>query len=466
MVDRPPRTIVRFLGAAKTVTGSRFLVDTPRARVLVDCGLFQGEKELRERNWARFPVDPSTIDAVVISHAHLDHAGYLPALVRNGFAGNVWASESTGRLGHVVMADSGRIQEEDAARANRRGYTRHRPALPLYTEHDAVVAATRFRVAHWAERTRIAGGLHVTLGRAGHILGAASILLEFDDGTEPVCFSGDLGRPDHPVLRAPDPPPTAGTVVMESTYGDTEHLDEDGTAALGSVIAGAAERGGSVVIPAFAVDRTEVILVALRNLIRSGAVPALPVFVDSPMARSALGFYVRAVAEGHHEIRPDVAGHPEIFDPGDLTITESVEDSKRINHERPPFVVISASGMATGGRVLHHLKRTLADERSAVALVGYQAVGTRGRLLAEGERSIKIHGEFHPVRCQIASVPAFSVHADRSELVDWLASAPSPPRQVLAVHGDPEAIDGLSSAIGDRLGSRLHAPGQGESVLV
>lgn len=465
MVDRPPRTIVRFLGAAKTVTGSKFLVETPRARVLIDCGLFQGEKDLRERNWARFPVDPSTIDAVVVSHAHLDHVGYLPALVRNGFEGNVWASESTGRLAQVVMADSGRIQEEDAARANRKGYTRHRPALPLYTEHDAGVAATRFRVARWAHPVSIADGVDLTLSRAGHILGAASILLEFDDGTEPICFSGDLGRPEHPVLRAPDRPPSAGTVVMESTYGDTEHLQQDGTAVLGRVIARAADRGGSVVIPAFAVDRTEVILVALRNLTRSGAIPSMPVFLDSPMARSALGLYARAVAEGHHEIREDVAGHPEIFDPGDLTVTESVEDSKRINHERPPFVVISASGMATGGRVLHHLKRTLPDERSAVALVGYQAVGTRGRRLANREPSIKIHGEFHPVRCQVESVPAFSVHADRSELVDWLASAPSPPRQVIAVHGDPEAIDGLATAIDDRLGAVLHVPGQGESVL-
>jgi metallo-beta-lactamase family protein len=466
MVDRPPRPLIRFLGAARTVTGSKFLVETTKARVLIDCGLFQGEKALRERNWAPFPVEPSTIDAAVISHAHLDHVGYLPVVVRDGFRGNVWASECTGRLAQVVMADSGRIQEEDAERANRKGYTKHSPAKPLYTEHDAGVAASHFRVGHWDTPTPIADGISVTLTQAGHILGSASILLEFDDGTEPVHFSGDLGRPVHPILTPPGPPPSAGTVVMESTYGDTEHLEEDGTAALGEVIARTARRGGSVVIPAFAVDRTEVILVALRNLTKTGAIPEMPIFLDSPMARSALGFYSRAVAERHHEIRPEVAGHPEIFDPGNLTITESTEDSKAINFVEPPLVIISASGMATGGRVLHHLKRVLPDPKSAVALVGYQAVGTRGRDLLEGRDRIKIHGEYSPVRSEVASVPAFSVHADRSELVDWLASAESRPRQVVAVHGDPEAMDGLADAIGDRLSRRILTPGQGESVLI
>jgi metallo-beta-lactamase family protein len=338
--------------------------------------------------------------------------------------------------------------------------------LPLYTEHDAAVAASQFRLAPWGTPVAIADGIQLRLSRAGHILGAASVLLDFDDATEPLFFSGDLGRPVHPVLRAPDPPPVAGTVVMESTYGDTEHIEEDGTAALGSVVAATVRAGGTVVIPAFAVDRTEVILVALRTLVRSGTIPDIPVFLDSPMARSALGFYVRAVADGDHEVREDVAGNPWIFDPGTLTITETVEDSKAINSVPAPFIVISASGMATGGRVLHHLKRVLADPRSTVAMVGYQAVGTRGRDLVEGRKQIKIHGEFHPVRCRVASVPAFSVHADRSELVDWLASAPEPPRQVIAVHGEPGALAGLADEVGRRLGARVHVPGQGESVLV
>jgi len=466
MTDRPPRSLVRFLGAARTVTGSKFLVETPSARVLVDCGLFQGHKRLREMNWAEFPIDPATIDAVVVSHAHLDHVGYLPALVRNGFSGSIWASESTGRLAGVVMADSGRIQEHDAERANRKGYTRHEPALPLYTEHDAVVASALFRVAPWTQQTRIADGVGLRLTRAGHILGSASILLEFEDGTAPVHLSGDLGRPGHPVLDPPDPPPSAGTVIMESTYGDTEHIEEDGTGELGEVIRRTARRGGAVVIPAFAVDRTEVILVALRKLIESGAIPQMPVYLDSPMARSALGFYLRAVAEGEHEIRDSIVGRPDVFDPGDLRITESVEDSKAINHARPPFIVISASGMATGGRVLHHLKRLLPDPKSSVVLVGYQAAGTRGRRMLNGEDRIKIHGEFWPVNAEIASVPAFSVHADRSELVDWLASADTPPEQVIAVHGDPEAMDGFREAVADRLSRNILTPGHGETILL
>ncbi len=466
MTDHPPRSLVRFLGAARTVTGSKFLVETPKARVLVDCGMFQGEKRLREMNWNEFPIDPATIDAVVISHAHLDHVGYLPALVREGFTGSVWASESTGRLASVVMADSGRIQEHDAERANRKGYTKHKPALPLYTEHDAIVAATLFRVAPWRSSVRIADGVRLRLTRAGHILGSASVLLEFDNGTAPLHVSGDIGRPEHPVLDPPDAPPAAGTVIMETTYGDTEHDEHDGTDRLGEVIARTAARGGAVVIPAFAVDRTEVILMALRELTQAGTIPEMPVYLDSPMARSALGFYVRAVAEGEHEILDSIVGHPEVFDPGDLTITESVADSKEINHAKPPYIVISASGMATGGRVVHHLKRVLPDPNSSVILVGYQAHGTRGRRLLNGEDRVKIHGEYWPVKAEIASVPAFSVHADRSELLDWLASAETRPEQVIAVHGDPDAMDAFGDVVRERLSHRILTPGYGESVLL
>ena len=465
-MQRPERPLVTFLGAARTVTGSKFLVDTPKARVLVDCGLFQGHKELREKNWAPFPVDPATIDAVVISHGHLDHCGYLPALCKNGFSGSVWGSESTGRLVELILADSGRIQEADAERANRKGYTKHNPALPLYTQEDAIKASTQLRVAPWRTPIPIADGITVSLSRAGHILGAASILLSFDDGTQPLHVSGDLGRPEHPILEPPDPCPDSGTVIMESTYGDTEHFNEDGTEEMGEVIARTVARGGSVVIPAFAVDRTEVILVALKRLTEAGTIPKIPIYLDSPMARSALGFYVRAVAESHYEVRSEVAGHPEIFNPGDLRITESVEDSKAINHAEPPVIIISASGMATGGRVVHHLKRELPNEKSSVILVGYQADGTRGRRLLNGEDEIKIHGEFWPVRAEIASVPSFSVHADRSELLDWLASGARTPDKVIAVHGDAEAMDSLKEAVDARFGANLLTPGEGESILL
>lgn len=455
---------IHFLGAARTVTGSRFLVQTDRSRVLVDCGMFQGKKELRLRNWAGFPVDPRTIDAVVLSHAHLDHVGYLPALGVQGFEGSVYSTVSTRRLAEVVLKDSGRIQEADAERANRKGYTKHRPALPLYTEADAEAVMDLFVPVPFGESLRIAPDVQLRLTYAGHILGSASVTLELDGTT--VCFSGDLGRPGHPVLNPPEPPTAAATVVVESTYGDEEHVEEDGTEELGAVISRTIARGGSVVIPAFAVDRTEIILHSLRRLTEAGVIPQVPMFLDSPMARSALGLYLRAVSEGHPEIRPEVAGHPEIFDPGDLTITESVEESKAINRVEEPHVIISASGMATGGRVLHHLKRLLPDPANSVILVGYQAVGTRGHSLITGAETVRIHGEDVPVRAEVASVPAFSVHADRSELLDWLAEIPEPPERVLVVHGDEEAALSLTDAIGRRLGWDAHAPHDDEVVAL
>lgn len=457
---------IRFLGAARTVTGSRFLVETATARVLIDCGLFQGKKELRLRNWAGFPADPRSIDSMIVSHAHLDHIGYTPALVDQGFDGPVFSTVSTERLAEVVLKDSGRIQEADAERANRKGYTKHRPALPLYTEADADATMRLFRTVEFGARSEVADGVFATFDHAGHILGSATILVEFSDGTPPVCFSGDLGRPLHPVLLPPDPPPAAATIVTESTYGDAEHLEEDGTAEIGRVIAETADRDGVVVIPAFAVDRTEIILHSLRRLTTSGAIPSLPVFLDSPMARSALGFYLRAVEEGHPEIRPELAGHPEIFDPGHLTITESVDDSKAINHVRGPHVIISASGMATGGRVLHHLKRILPNRRNAVILVGYQAAGTRGQSLLSGAETVRIHGEDIPVNARIASVPAFSVHADRSELLDWISSGPRTPDRVLAVHGDEEAATSLVTEIRHRFGWNAEAPDDGDVIAL
>lgn len=453
---------VRFLGAAGTVTGSRFLVETDTARVLVDCGMFQGHKELRLRNWAGFPVDPATIDALVVTHAHLDHVGYVPALVQQGYSGPIYATRSTKRLSDTVLRDSGRIHEADAERANRRGYTKHRPALPLYTEAHAIEAMRRFAVTDYGSEVEIADGVIMTLRYAGHILGSASVTLDL--GNRSVCFSGDLGRPFHPILKPPDPPPAVDTIIVESTYGDEEHVEEDGTEELGRVISATADAGGAVVIPAFAIDRTELILHSLHRLTESGRIPKIPMYLDSPMARTALGHYLRAVAEGDPEVRPEIAGRPEILDPGDLTVTESVEDSKAINSVRGPHVIISASGMATGGRVLHHLKRLLGDPRNAVVLVGYQAPGTRGQALLSGAESVRIHGDDIPVAARIASVPAFSVHADRSELLDWLGSADQPPDQVVAVHGDAEAAASLIEAVRSSLGWKASMAVDGESV--
>ena len=443
---------VRFLGAAGTVTGSRFLVEDGTTRVLLDCGMFQGQKELRLRNWAGFPVDPSSIDAVVISHAHLDHVGYLPRLVADGFSGPIHATRSTTELADTVLRDSGRLHEADAERANRRGYTKHRPAKPLYTEADAINALRHFVPTPYETRVDVAPDVGATLRFAGHILGSASVTIDVGDPRSAIVFSGDLGRPFHPILRPPDPPAAAGTILVESTYGDEEHLDEDATADLGAIISETVEGGGSVVIPAFAIDRTELILHSLHRLLEAGSIPRIPVYLDSPMARTALGHYLRAIADGDADIRRDVAGHPEILDPGDLTITETVDDSKAINDVSGPHIIISASGMATGGRVLHHLVRLLPDKRNTVILVGYQAVGTRGQALLSGADTVRIHGDDIRVAARIESVPAFSVHADCGELIDWLRSADRPPRQVVAVHGDPEASAALVDTIESTLG--------------
>lgn len=456
---------IRFLGAARTVTGSRFLVETARARVLVDCGMFQGRKELRLRNWKPFPVAPGSIDAVVLSHAHLDHVGFLPAVVRDGFEGPVYATPSTGGLAGVVLRDAAHIQEADAERANRKGYTKHKPALPLYTKDDAEAAIRLLTSTNYDESQEIADGVRLTLRYAGHILGSATVTLEFDGGRS-VCFSGDLGRPIHPVLLPPEPPPDTDVVVMESTYGDEEHLDADGSDRLGEVVAATVAKRGVVVIPAFAVDRTEVILSSLTQLTRRGVIPSVPVFVDSPMAAAALALYQRAVAEGFRGIRPEVSGHPEIFDPGGLRITQSVDESKAINHVEGPHIIISASGMATGGRVLHHLKRLLPHRLNSVVLVGFQAPGTRGSTLLSGAKDVRIHGEDIPVEANVVSVPAFSVHADRSELLDWVSAGSRSPRHVLVVHGEEEAAESFATAARQRTGASVVVPADDETVEV
>jgi metallo-beta-lactamase family protein len=466
---RPDSTapILRFLGATGTVTGSRFLLETPRARVLIDCGLFQGLKPLRLRNWSPFPIEPSTIDAVVLTHAHLDHCGYLPALARNGFRGPVLATAGTLALARIVLPDSAHIQEEDARYANQRGTSKHVPALPLYTTADAERVLERFRVAAFFQKTEVAPGVRATFLPAGHILGSAMVLLEID-GRRPrtVLVSGDLGRPAHPILTPPADPPAADLVLVESTYGDRTHEDAAALARFEDTLVRTAARGGTTVIPSFAVDRTEVLLLHLRRLVREGRVPNLPVYVDSPMALAALGVYRSAIAEGGIEIRPGFGGDGDPFDPGQLIEARTVEDSIAINDAPGPSIIVSASGMASGGRVLHHLAHRLPDPRNAVLLVGYQAEGTRGRTLADGARELKMHGRYIGVRAEVASVPAFSVHADRGEIVAWLRRAPRAPETVFVVHGEPAAATALHDAIETDLGWTAAVPRYLEIVRV
>ncbi len=449
-----------FLGATGTVTGSRFLVETGAARILVDCGLYQGLRELRRRNWEPFPVDPGSIDAVVLTHAHLDHCGYLPRLVRDGFAGPTVVTEATARLTAVVLRDSARLQEEDAQFAAEKGFSKHKRPLPLYDAEDAERAIATLRAVDFAAEAEVADGMSVVLRPSGHILGGAVVELRAEGRT--AVFSGDLGRPAHPLLRAPEPPAGADVLVLESTYGDRAHPPR--TSTLPGAIRRTVARGGVVLIPAFAVDRTEVLLMELKRLMGAGEAPRVPVFVDSPMALAALEIYRTAVRVGAPDVRPDLAGTDDLFDPGDLREVRSVEESKRLNDPQHPCIIVSASGMATGGRVVHHLAGLLPDPRNTVVLAGYQAVGTRGRDLLEGARQLKMHGRYVPVRADVVDCAEFSVHADADELVSWAGSAPSEPRACYVVHGEEGASEALAGRLQDDLGWVAVVPRTGERV--
>ena len=461
-------TTLQFLGAAETVTGSRFLLRTRRARVLVDCGLFQGAKSLRLRNWAPFPIPPKELDAVVLTHAHVDHAGFVPRLVAEGFRGPVFATPGTEALCGVVLPDSGRLHEEDASSANAEGWSKHSPALPLYTEEDALRALRQLRPRETGAWFEVAPSVRGRFLRAGHILGAASLVLEDVASGKRVGFSGDLGRPSHPLLAPPEPMARVDALVCESTYGDRKHPETaQVVAALGEAIARTAARGGTTVIPAFAVDRTEVILLYLRELMERGGAPRLPVHVDSPMALEALAIYRRAIAERWGEIRADLRGDGSLFDPGDLHEVRTLEQSRELQAEASgPRIVVSASGMATGGRVLRHLARHLPDPRSSVVLVGYQVPGTRGHRLLRGERAVKMLGRYVPVRAEIVNLAGFSVHADADEILAWLRTAEAPPGVCYAVHGEPEPSRALAARIDGELGWAAVAPRDGERVQI
>lgn len=456
--------VLSFLGAAGTVTGSRFLLDVGSVRVLVDAGLFQGLKRLRLQNWEPFPVAPASIDAVVLTHAHLDHTGFLPALVRAGYRGPVYATADTVALTRIVLEDAARLQEEEADYANRMGFSKHRPALPLYTSDDAQQALGQLEAIAFGVPVEVAAGVRAELRPAGHILGSASVLLTLVGPTERTVFvSGDVGRAVHPLLRPPAPFPNVDVALVESTYGDRCHEPEaEALDGLARVITRTAQRGGVVVIPAFAVDRTEVVLHALRALRRGGRIPDLPVHVDSPMALDVLRVYREAIRRGDPEVRIAADGD-DPFDPGQLHEARTTAASKALNDIRYPSIIISSSGMASGGRVLHHLAQRLTDPRNAVVLVGFQAEGTRGRLLAEGARTVKLLGRYVPVRAEVAVVDAFSVHADADELIDWLR-----PGFVLdtayVVHGEATASAALRDRLVAELGWTAVVPAPGERV--
>ncbi len=439
-----------FLGAAGTVTGSRHLLELGSQRILVDCGLFQGLKQLRLRNWAPFPAAPASLTTVVLTHAHLDHTGYLPALVRDGFAGRVHCTDATRDLCGILLPDSAHLQEQDAEFANRHGFSKHKPALPLYRVEDAERALGRLTALPFGRELPIADGARLKLDRAGHILGAALVELEW--GGQRVVFSGDLGRYGDPIMPDPAEIESADYLVVESTYGDRRHEAIDPQAALAEIIQRTAARGGTVVIPAFAVGRAQAILFHLHRLKASGRLAGLPIFLDSPMAIDASELLLRHGDDhrlGAAECRAvcNVARY-----------VRSGEESKALTANPVPKIIISASGMATGGRVLHHLKRYAPDPRSSIVFAGYQAAGTRGAAMVAGAQSVKMHGDYVPVRAEVSNLSMLSAHADQREIMRWLKGFRRPPRMTFIVHGEPVAADVLRRQIRDELGWPAHVP--------
>ena len=439
-----------FMGAAGTVTGSKYLLEHGDHRVLVDCGLFQGLKLLRLRNWDRLPLQPRSIGAVVLTHAHIDHSGYLPALARDGFHGPVDSTEGTRELAALLLPDSGHLQEEDAFYANKHGFSKHHPALPLYTEEDARRAVKLFRSRAYGVEFEPVPGLKMRYSRAGHILGAASLHVRWDGGS--LLFSGDLGRDEDILMRPPEPPPAADHVVIESTYGDRTHEDSDPATLLAETVNRTAARGGVVVVPAFAVGRAQALLYLLGSLKQQHRIPDLPVFLNSPMAADVTEIYHRH--GGEHRLD---AEHCRLMCQT-ARVINSVEESQKLNDLRFPAVIVSASGMATGGRVVHHLKAFAPDRRNTILLAGYQAAGTRGAALVAGARDIKIHGEHVPVRAEVVNLGSLSAHADRNELLRWIGKLPRAPQQVFVTHGEPVAADSLRQAIEEQHRWRCTVP--------
>ncbi len=412
------RSVLTFLGAAGTVTGSKFLVDTETSNLMVDAGLYQGLAGLRRRNWAPFPVAAAGLDAIVVTHAHLDHCGHLPRLVREGFSGRIVCSPETAELVAIVLRDSAHLQEEDARQANEGGYSKHHPALPLYDAEDVERTLRLLDPVEFGASVALTPDARAVLTPAGHILGSATVLLDTGRRT---FFSGDLGRDRHPILRAPLPPPAVDTIVVESTYGDRRHPPADPDL-LADAVRRTVGRGGTVLIPAFAVDRTELVLLELHRLMHEGLVPRVPVYLDSPMALAALSVYRRALDSGSVQLRPDLAEVRTALDALQVRGVADAAGSMRLNRPDSSCIIVSASGMATGGRVVHHLAYQLPDPRNCVVLTGFQAAGTRGRQLQEGARQLKMYGRYVPVRAEVVDIPQFSVHADADDILTWLAA--------------------------------------------
>jgi metallo-beta-lactamase family protein len=456
---------ITFLGAAGTVTGSKYLIEAEGKRLLVDCGLFEGNRDLRQRNWNPFPVDVTSIDWVLLTHAHIDHTGYLPRFERYGYRGPVFADAATRELCNLLLPDSAHLQEEDALHSSRTKSSRHDPPLPLYTIAEAQAVLARFQEIPRAGAFRISPQFSGRTHDAGHILGSTWLELTITEAGKDtvIVFSGDLGRYNEPILKDPEPPVRADFLLCESTYGDRDHPSDSILDKLADVVSRVAKRGGAIVIPAFAVGRTQLIMYLLRQLENEKRIPILPVYVDSPMAISVTDIYVN-----HHEDHDvDFTNLEKNGDPlncHSVHLTRSVIDSKKINDVNSPCIIISASGMITGGRVLHHLARRLPDSRSAVLLAGFQAEGTRGRALQEGAKTLRIYGQDIPVRAEIVQLDELSAHAGRSELLRWLSGLPAPPKRIFLTHGEPGALLSFRDAIQQEFGWKAEIPAYKDST--
>jgi metallo-beta-lactamase family protein len=462
---------IEFWGGVGTVTGSKYLVVTDKARVLVDCGLFQGLKELRERNWQDPPFDPHSIDAVLITHAHIDHTGYLPRLVQQGFRGPVYCSRGTADLLKILLPDAGRLQEEEADYRNRHNLTKHKPALPLYTEKDAYAALELVKpLPNDGAEFEPAAGIRASFRISGHILGSSLVLLELDragaDGNgRRVLFSGDLGHYDQPIIRDPVPPPACDYLLVESTYGDRLHDPEDPKVALARIINDAAQRQAPVLIPAFAVGRTQEIVYLIRELEDEKAIPVLPVAVDSPMAAATTQAYANRKEEHDEDYTSILTQQRHPLRTHSMNTASSREESKKLNNVKGARVIISASGMMTGGRVLHHAIRLVPDPDATIVFVGYQAAGTLGRRIQDGEPEVKILGQWVPVRCRKEKIGGFSAHADWAEVLRWLQGMEGGgPRTTFLTHGEPEAANAMAGHIKEKFGWNVHVPQYGERV--
>ncbi len=439
-----------FLGATETVTGSKTLLEHKDKKILIDCGLFQGHKEIRELNWRNLTISPRKIEAVILTHAHIDHSGYIPLLVKNGFKGKIFCSEATFDLCKILLPDSGFLQEEDAERANRYGYSKHKPALPLYTEKEAQEALQFFHPIDFGQAQYFDENFYFTLSRAGHILGASFVSVFADKKS--IIFSGDLGRKTDPIVKEPAQLQHTDYLILESTYGDRLHEKSDPLEALKEIIIRTAGRGGVLVIPAFAVGRAQNIMLYLHQLKQQNSIPDIPVFLDSPMAIDASEILLKYPNE--HKLGKKLCDKVCKI----ATYTRTIDQSKALNQTRVPIIIISASGMAEGGRVLHHLKNYISDHKNTILFTGFQASGTRGEKILRGDKIIKIHGQDYEINAEIINLSSASAHADYEEILEWLGNFKKAPKKTFLIHGNPRSTTSLKEKIEERFGWKVVIP--------